>query len=171
MFRIVPAHRRMIVEFDGRPESIQAMIDDLTEQRRSATGDEKTKIEANIAKLKTKLAEAKKAKWGDDGRMVKEDDAIKVKNHIEHLKGLISQAPAEDKVKLREILKSEQAKLKKLQGGKIDEGTKADSFNVHLQSAHDSIASDIANAKKRGEPHEHLEKRRKAIAAILDSKD
>lgn len=40
------------------------------------------------------------------------DDYV-LKNRIAHLRGLIREAPAEDKVKLREILKSEQLKLMK----------------------------------------------------------
>lgn len=40
-------------------------------------------------------------------------DAYVLKNRIAHLRGLIREAPAEDKVKLREILKSEQLKLMK----------------------------------------------------------
>jgi ribosome recycling factor len=43
-----------------------------------------------------------------------------LKNRIEHVKGLIKDAPSEDKAKLREILKSHQQDLKKLESEEDD---------------------------------------------------
>jgi hypothetical protein len=101
---------------------------------------------------------------------VVEGDTTKIKNHIEHLKDLIRQAPQEDKIKLREILKSEQAKLKKLSGGKIAESAVEDE-DVHLQSAHDCLRSRISKCKREGKDCKALEARLARVAALIDKKD
>ena len=205
MFRIIP--HNMVTEFEGHPEQIQRMIDGLKAKRTGADGPKRAEIDANISMLKTKLEDAKKIKWGKDGKIVKEnmndaspeerradkakwsdDDrrwkveahthnqlngtneetsqTIKLKNHIEHLKDLIRQAPQEDKIKLREIMKSKQAELKKASGGKIDESA-IDDEDVHLQSAHDALSSRITKCKREGKDCKALEARLSNIAALL----
>jgi t-SNARE complex subunit (syntaxin) len=94
-------------------------------------------------------------------------DIVKIKNHIEHLKDLIRQAPAEDKVKLREILKGEQAALKRAQGGKIEESV--EDADHHLQLAHDSLGSAILKAKRSGKDVSKLEKLRAELTNHLKS--
>lgn len=81
-----------------------------------------------------------------------EMDVIKLKNHIEHVKDLIRSAPAEDKVKLRETVKLLQARLKRAQGGKIDEA-----WDEKTWSEIDGVREQMRNAKGA----EHVKHRRK----------
>ena len=66
-----------------------------------------------VLELRNLLAARKLTpRWTNPSRKNPEDNYV-LKNRIAHLRGLIREAPAEDKVKLREILKSEQLKLLK----------------------------------------------------------
>jgi hypothetical protein len=53
---------------------------------------------------------------------------------------------------------------------KVNETTLADHEDVHLQSAHDALASRISNHKRDGKDAAHLEERLKKIAALIGKK-
>lgn len=186
MFRIIP-HNCVVKENmnDLSPAELQSMRvakRSRDSQRQKLVEDRARKIlSENMNDASPEERRAAKAKWSDDDRRWKVEadfinqlskaneetsETIKLKNHIEHLKDLIRQAPQEDKIKLREIMKSEQAKLKKLSGGKIDESA-IDDEDVHLQSAHDALSSRITKCKREGKDCKALEARLSNIAALL----
>ena len=129
-------------------EAVQAVLDerDYSMSEKKFLAEEEKKLGKAVDEKKWSEAKAKtKSQYGgglqktDPGKFYSismgiyktmmgesELETIKLKNHIEHVKDLIAKAPAEDKVKLREILKGEVAALKRAEGGKLDEAEEGD---------------------------------------------
>jgi hypothetical protein len=99
MFRIIP--HNMVAEFEGHPEQIQRMIDGLKAKRTGADGPKRAEIDANISMLKTKLEDAKKIKWGKDGKIVKEsaidDEDVHLQSAHDALSSRITKCKREGK--------------------------------------------------------------------------
>jgi hypothetical protein len=77
----------------------------------------------------------------------------RLKNEIEHVKGLIKSAPTEDKIKLREILKGIQQRLRKLESKEVKESEDHDEEKEEQEDPTREkleTAKDEADEKKGG---------------------